>query len=251
MLRHLDLFSGIGGFSLAVDRVWKDAKHTFCEVDPFCQKVLKRHWPKQKIYADIKKFKPRANSADLITGGFPCQPFSHAAQGKEARKGTEDNRYLWPEMLRVIRIAKPKWVVAENVYGLITWGDGVVFEQVLSDLEANGYAVQAFVIPACATDAPHRRDRLWIVANSGGERRNKMGKKQKDRHSDEHIKGFETFWSSCSSLHLALEPDWNKPSSGVNRNDDGLSKGMDRLKALGNAIVPQVATEIFKAIKAL
>jgi DNA-cytosine methyltransferase len=190
---HLDLFSGIGGFSYAVDQVWPDVEHIFVEIDPFCKKILAKHWPSGRIYNDIKEVtgakiiadaesgevigreewtqRPpiRDRKVDLLTGGFPCQGFSHAGK----RKGRKDERYLWPEMFRVIREVKPTWVIAENVRGLLTIESGLVFEQVCSDLEGEGYGVQAFVIPACAVNAPHRRDRLWFVAhaNDGGESR--------------------------------------------------------------------------------
>lgn len=121
-MKHLDLFSGIGGFALAAQWVWGSEYENvgFCDNDPFCQKVLKKHWPEAKIYGDIRKLKPRKGAADIVTGGFPCQPFSQAGK----REGTEDNRYLWPEMLRVIRTVKPSWVIAENVYGIITLRGG-------------------------------------------------------------------------------------------------------------------------------
>lgn len=182
-MKHLDLFSGIGGFALAVDAVWPDAEHFFCENDPFCQVVLHKHWPKSKIYEDIrtltntgsvesrgvsgngkkKVFAPwSGGEVDLITGGFPCQPFSHAGK----RKGITDDRYLWPEMRRVIQEFSPSWVVGENVRGLLSIDGGLVFESMCLDLEALGYEVQPFVIPACAVDAPHRRDRIWIIARN-------------------------------------------------------------------------------------
>lgn len=158
-MKHLDLFSGIGGFALAAEEVWPDIEHTFCEIDPFCQAVLKKHWPQSSIHDDIRTLHP--GPADLVTGGFPCQPFSSAGK----RRGTADDRHLWPEMLRVIRESSPEWVVGENVGGLLTWDGGMVLESVLSDLEAEGYEAWPFVIPACAVEAPHKRDRVWIVAN--------------------------------------------------------------------------------------
>lgn len=156
--RHIDLFSGIGGFALAAH--WAGfATEVFCEQDEFCQKVLSRHWPAVPIVSDIRKFDGRAYAgADLLTGGFPCQPFSCA--GKQ--RGDQDDRFLWPEMLRVIREAKPAWIVGENVAGIIS----MALDGVLSDLENEGYATQAFVLPACAVNAPHKRDRVWIVAHA-------------------------------------------------------------------------------------
>lgn len=222
---HLDLFSGIGGFSYAADQVWDNVEHTFVEVDPFCQQVLRKHWPESEIIGDIKTVtdtslkrtwmeKSRASSQRrntrqkpkrevvrqrdrqtdakgaqsslnpfLLTGGFPCQPFSAAG----VRRGTSDERYLWPEMLRVIRLAKPQWVIAENVRGLLTWEDGLVFEQICTDLESESYQVQPFIIPAVAVNAPHRRDRIWWVARHtehAGEFEAKKTKKDSSNQSE-------------------------------------------------------------------
>jgi DNA (cytosine-5)-methyltransferase 1 len=160
-LRHGSLFSGGGGFDLAAETMaWQNIFH--CEKDPFCQTVLKHYWPGAETITDIKEFdaKRYEGKIDIITGGFPCQPFS--AAGK--RKGTEDDRYLWPDMLRIIREIRPSWVVGENVYGLVSWSEGLVFEQVQSDLEIEGYEVAAFVLPASGINAPHQRYRVWVVA---------------------------------------------------------------------------------------
>lgn len=195
-MRHLDLFSGIGGFALAVEEIWPDAEHIFCDNDIYCRKLLKLRFPKSKIYGDIKEIKTIAYSdwnglqkpgkkqqtsrhrqffkVDLITGGFPCQPFSQAGK----RRGTDDDRYLWPEMLRVIRLAKPRWVIAENVRGLLTMQSGLVFEQVCADLENSGYEVQPFIIPAVAVNAPHRRDRIWFVAHALGDKADRKKKRR-------------------------------------------------------------------------
>lgn len=159
---HASLFSGIGGFDLAADRMgWQNVFN--CEIDPFCRKVLAYHFPDAKQYEDVKTtdFTIHRGRIDVLTGGFPCQPFSLAGK----RKGSGDNRYLWPEMLRAIREIEPRWVVGENVFGIVNWSDGMVFEQVQSDLEDAGYEVQPYIIPACAVDAPHRRDRVWFVAH--------------------------------------------------------------------------------------
>lgn len=160
-MTHASLFSGIGGFDLAAE--WAGWTNVFnCEIDSFCQRVLRYHFPNAKQYSDVKTvdFSIHRGRVDVLTGGFPCQPFSLAGK----RRGTNDNRYLWPEMLRAIREIEPSWVVGENVYGIVNWSGGMVFEQVQSDLEDAGYEVQPFVIPACAVDAPHRRDRVWFVA---------------------------------------------------------------------------------------
>lgn len=159
---HASLFSGIGGFDLAADRMgWQNVFN--CEIDPFCRKVLAYHFPDAKQYEDVKTtdFTIHRGHIDVLTGGFPCQSFSLAGK----RKGSNDNRYLWPEMLRAIREIEPRWVVGENVFGIVNWSDGMVFEQVQSDLEDAGYEVQPYIIPACAVDAPHRRDRVWFVAH--------------------------------------------------------------------------------------
>ena len=160
-MRLLDLFSGIGGFSLAASWVWGDELDIvgFVEIEKFCQKILKKHWPDVPMHEDIRNVKgDEFESVDLITGGFPCQPFSQAGK----RRGKEDDRYLWPEMLRVISEVKPRWVLGENVAGVVR----MELDTVLSDLEAEGYEAEAVVIPACGVDAPHRRYRVWIVAYS-------------------------------------------------------------------------------------
>lgn len=298
-MKHLDLFSGIGGFALAADRVFGNVEHTFCEIDPFCQEVLKKHWPKAKIYGDIRTLTntgreygesgrvneqeqdqaertPQTSKAQryeptfLLTGGFPCQPFSQAGR----RKGTADDRYLWPEMLRVIREFHPRWVIGENVGGLVTWSEGLVLEQVHLDLEAEGYEVQAFIIPAVSVNAPHRRDRVWIVANrkSGGQRsskpeRNREGQSEVSAGNDNRDVAYTTSerlerggWSKqaeseSARLYRGASGDWDQNWSEVAtrlcRVDDGVPRRLDRnprLKALGNAIVPQVAEEIMRAI---
>ena len=160
-MTHGSLFSGIGGFDLAAR--WAGWDNLFnCEIDLFCKDVLKYHFPDAEQYGDIKTtdFTVWRDRIDVLSGGFPCQPFSQAGK----RKGTEDDRYLWPEMLGVIRSVRPRWVVGENVLGIVNWSKGLVFEQVCSDLEAEGYEVQPFVIPACGVNAPHRRYRTWFVA---------------------------------------------------------------------------------------
>ena len=161
-LKLLDLFSGIGGFSLGLESTEFFETIAFVEKDKFCQKVLKKNFNNIPIEEDIRNVKGSNYKADVITGGFPCQPFSVAGK----RKGSEDERHLWPEMLRVIGECQPRWVVGENVRGLVSWSDGLVLESCYSDLENLGYSVQSFIIPACATGAPHRRDRVWIVAHS-------------------------------------------------------------------------------------
>ena len=167
MLKTLDLFSGIGGFSIGLERAGFETV-AFCEIDKYCGLVLKKHWKDIKVYPDVREITKRQLEEDgcklpeVITGGFPCQPFSVAGR----RKGTGDNRYLWPQMFRVIKEFKPRWVIAENVRGIINIQHGMVFERVHTDLESQGYETQTFIIPAAGVGAPHRRDRVWIVANS-------------------------------------------------------------------------------------
>jgi DNA (cytosine-5)-methyltransferase 1 len=292
-VKHLDLFSGIGGAALAVEAVWEDVEHTFCEIDPFCQAVLKKHFPKSKIYGDIKGFSKEQFIADtrsekshglsklsrkesveignvyILTGGFPCQPFSQAGR----RKGTEDDRHLWPEMLRIIRDFRPTWVVGENVAGLLSISGGVVFEQVCADLEEEGYQVQPFVIPAVAVNAPHRRDRVWIVANySSGrcyqpsKRKNKQQRRAEiigtnrnasNAESERRKISGDTRGGRFRSAEQSWESNWFEAATELCIVDDGLPNGLARprgwrnaaLKGAGNAWVPQVAIEIFRGIR--
>ena len=162
-MNHLDLFSGIGGFSLGLERVGFNTI-AFCERDRYCQLLLQKHWKGVKIYDDITKLEGKdiKEPVDILTGGFPCQPYSVA--GKQ--KGTRDDRYLWPEMFRVIKEVQPTFVIAENVRGLINIQDGMVFETVCSNLESEGFEVQTFIIPAAGVGAPHKRERVWIVGYS-------------------------------------------------------------------------------------
>jgi len=162
-MTHGSLFSGIGGFDLAAEWMgWENKFH--CEWNEFGQRVLKHYWPQAELFTDITKsdFTKYANKIDVLTGGFPCQPYSMAGK----RLGKEDDRHLWPQMLRAIREIQPTWVVGENVLGIVNWNGGLVFEEVQADLEAEGYEVQPYVLPAAAVNAPHRRDRVWFVAYS-------------------------------------------------------------------------------------
>ena len=319
VLKMLDLFSGIGGFSLAASWTNQIKTVAFCEIDPFCQKVLKKHWPNVPIFDDITRLRgDDIGTADIITGGFPCQPFSCAGK----RKGKDDNRFLWPEMFRVISELHPTWVVAENVGGFLTIDNGLVFEHCCTDLEKEGYEVQPFVVPACAVGAPHRRDRVWIVAhtNRSGSgtptgRTHSNGQKVieeqqlsqseysgQDCHAPDTISyGQSTTKSTSRNIECVMGeafskdkrrkkktnekiPGTNKPNAnrsiGKNWNerwievaqrlcklDDGLSTGLvgyldmtnehlqkrnedrtKKLKALGNAIVPQVVYQIMMSL---
>lgn len=167
-MRHGSLFSGIGGFDLAADWIgWENVFH--CEKEPFCQKVLNYHFPNSILHEDITQtdFTIYRGRIDILTGGFPCQPYSVAGK----RLGKDDDRHLWPEMLRSIQEIQPTWIVGENVSGLINWSGGLVFDEVQIDLETEGYQVIPFILPAAGVNAPHKRDRVWFVAYSDGNRK--------------------------------------------------------------------------------
>ena len=198
-MQVIDLFSGIGGFSLAAKWAgWETIQ--FCEIDKFCQKILAYHFPNVPIHDNVKtlnyeEIKKRINPSKptIVVGGFPCQPYSLAGK----RLGKEDDRHLWPYCVETIRQLKPNYCVFENVFGIVNWNGGLVFDEVQSDLEAEGYEVQAFVLPACAVNAPHRRDRIWFVAyadNSGIERRQGVGGIQQETiRESEQTESFGTF----------------------------------------------------------
>lgn len=289
-MNHGSLFSGIGGFDYAAQLMgWQNRFH--CEWNPFGQKVLKYYWPQAESYSDITKtdFSIWRDRIDILTGGFPCQPYSNAGK----RLGKEDERHLWPEMLRAIREIQPQYVVGENVSGLVNWNGGMVFEEVQSELEAEGYEVRPFILPACAVNAPHRRDRIWFIAYSKSKCtrgiRNKI-EKERPCISDElprkcsGIPELERDFAYTESKRMEgsganrqQEPRphvekglFVRSSSGSNWNvwptvsafcdgNDGISSRLDgitfpkwrneSIKAGGNAIVPQVALQIFKAIQ--
>lgn len=195
MFTHGSLFSGIGGFDLAAEWMgWENVFH--CEWNDFGKQVLQYYWPKAKSYGDITKtdFTIWRGKIDVLTGGFPCQPYSVAGK----RKGTEDDRHLWPEMLRAIREIQPSWVVGENVSGLINWNGGLVFDEVQTDLENEGYEVWANVLPAAGVNAPHRRDRVWFVAynqhNCNRRREQHQESEQKTNRASEN-----TWSNGCSN----------------------------------------------------
>jgi DNA (cytosine-5)-methyltransferase 1 len=192
----LDLFSGLGGFSLGLERTGHFETVAFCDNNQYSKLILDKHWKGVKIYDDVReisKEKFREDGIefpDIITGGFPCQPFSVA--GKQ--KGTSDDRHLWPEMFRIIKAFKPRYVIGENVRGIVNIQEGVVFETVCTDLESEGYEVQPFIIPAAGVGAPHRRERVWIIANR--ERSNVVNtvgndERQKISRSDEETRGIQ------------------------------------------------------------
>jgi DNA (cytosine-5)-methyltransferase 1 len=312
-MRHIDLFSGIGGFSLAAHWVWGDDHEivAFCEKDPYCQKVLRKHWPSVPLVEDVNdlgrivayaNFERRnqtgsqlerksplveagksisecgcdsgaSRTIDLLTGGFPCQPASCAGK----RKGTEDDRWLWPQMLAAIRATVPRWIVAENVPGLLSLEGGLVFERVCLDLEDAGYEVWQVVLPACGQNAPHRRDRVWIVAHSkskhdelsksGG---NRNGESQEaigninsnaanpnqSRPQEREVQRGNLREKRETAFRSRWSEHWYEAAARLCMLDDGLPgrlvrpKGwrVNALRALGNSIVPQVAYQIMMAI---
>ena len=334
-LTHASLFSGIGGAEIAADWAgWQNLFH--CEINPFCRRVIEYHYPNSKSYEDITQtdFTPWRGKVTVLTGGFPCQPFSLAGR----RKGADDNRYLWPQMLRAIREIQPAWVVGENVNGirsmvqsreeaemasggmlfrenhLIRARERFTFEEICGSLEREGYSVQAFVIPACAVGAPHRRDRVWFVAhrtdtgvetvqserkdgvfsiraiadtyrNGGQAEAQRLGERPQDDDEPQSVLdcGTTSYTSSLGRLEVGNEngdacesqgerrpcptgspQDWWREfptQSPVCGGDDGLPERLDgitfprwrmeSIKAYGNAWVPQVAYEIFRAINTL
>jgi len=161
-LKLLDLFSGIGGFSLGLESTGYFETIGFVEKDKFCQKVLKKNFNNIPIESEIRNVKGDKYKADVVTGGFPCQPFSVAGK----RKGTDDDRYLWDETIRIVRECKPRWFIGENVEGIVNIQDGMVLRQVQTDLEKEGFKVQCLIIPASGIGAWHQRKRVWIIANS-------------------------------------------------------------------------------------
>jgi DNA (cytosine-5)-methyltransferase 1 len=307
-MRHGSLFSGIGGFDLASEWMgWENVFH--CEWNEFGQKVLKYYWPKAITYNDITKtdFSIHRGTIDILTGGFPCQPYSSAGK----RLGKEDERHLWPEMLRAIREIQPTWVVGENVYGIINWNRGLVFEEVQTNLETEGYEIQSFILPAASVNAPHKRDRIWFIAysKSCSDSRNSRGISNETKEEDR--KRIESITSPKQQIQLPIESNplfgnvsnserigldfgisdrqiqreereekerrnkfaipfkticnrfksnWdNFPiSAPICDGDDGISYRLDgitfskwrneSIKAGGNAVVPQVVYQIFKAI---
>lgn len=260
------LFAGIGGFELAA--TWAGIKPIWSnEIDPFCCQVLRKNFNHRIIEKDIREIgKENLETVDIISGGFPCQPFSTAGK----RKGRKDDRYLWPEMLRVISELKPQWVIGENVAGLKSMENGKTLERILHDLEDQGYQTETYIIPACGVQAWHRRDRVWIIAHfnsdekrveQGVEKRCELDPIHKLFHPDnrgkrdnrrikkeiQELKGIQRCKDFGRRAILGKRSDVSTPV--LCRSYDGIPNGLDRLKSLGNAIVPQVAYEIFKAIK--
>jgi DNA (cytosine-5)-methyltransferase 1 len=307
-LRVLDLFSGIGGFSLGLERTGGFETTAFCEIEPFPRRVLAKRWPGVPIHADVRKLRGEdVGPVDVICGGYPCQPFSVAG----VRAGADDDRHLWPEFARLVDELRPAWVIGENVAGHISMG----LDLVLSDLERLGYTARPFVIPACGVGAPHRRERVWIVAHRNriagpsvrgecvdiareGRSRGDDGSRGgvdaqreiavrgagKNSGDASHTAGvgrqgqgkpFEPINSATDGDGEAAElehgslPDKRLAESGMGRGHDGISAWLDgswergiarvatgvpdksaRLKAIGNAVVPQIPEFIGRAILA-
>ena len=315
-MKHLGLFEGIGGFSLAAR--WA-GWHTpvMVEWNQYCQLVLNKNFPDATIFGDIRQFdgRPYAGQIDIITGGFPCQPYSTAGK----RKGNDDDRALWPEMLRIIRDVAPAWVVGENVAGLLSMDGGRVFSGILTDLENEGYCTETYLIPAIGVGAPHERYRVWIVAYNS-----RIGRMRgQDNERGQAAGGIRIGWQNQGVIadaymqrrkeqHMPSEPSgsgfnsgstdsltadsprieerkpyhqahplnagrqawenfsrgdwgihWHEVATRTCRVGDGLPAGVDgtgsvparakkgkahRLEAIGNAIVPEIAFQIFDAI---
>jgi len=234
-MNHLDLFSGIGGFALAAR--WANIKTiAFCERDPFCQKVLAKHWPDVLCHADIIGFRGLfyRNQVDVLTAGFPCQPFSVA--GKQ--KGKDDDRYLWPATMRAIEQVQPTWCILENVPGIIPYLDTI-----LEDLEREGYSWQAYLIPASAVHAPHKRERLWIVANRDRERFDFGGYHWEERHFqddwEQYIKTLQSEWTQFQpeSWTTFNTQDWLESAT------NSTSERLQRAGSLGESLYSEESRE--------
>ncbi len=318
-IKHMGLFEGIGGFSLAAHWAGWDTP-VMVEWNKYCQAVLQKNFPHASIFGDIHEFdgRPYAGQIDIITGGFPCQPYSHAG----LRKGNDDDRALWPEMLRVIREVGPRWVVGENVAGLVSMDGGRVFCGILADLENAGYSTETYIIPAVGVGAPHERCRVWIIAHSEGAKselsrntragRDGLANENCAIANPEGVQGYVPAtqnggWDKEKESDVAGvcraaphagrrngqngghgsrqgvyrqtnehgdDPDgstwkegWLSVATRICRVDDGLPAGVDetgdvptkakkktagkghRIEATGNAIVPQIAFQIFMGIE--
>lgn len=266
-LKVLDLFSGIGGFSYGLEMTGGFETVAFCEVEKFPRAVLRKHWPEVPIYDDVRKLTKASgpDAVDIICGGYPCQPFSVAGK----RQGQNDDRHLWPEFDRLVDEYRPRWVVGENVAGHINMG----LDDVLSDLEGKGYTCRAFVIPACAVNAPHRRDRVWVVAHAsdmqrdGGKNNSEACAGQvsefggrylaADVPNAERVGQSRQGWTQgrmCpaqkedrEASRAIADGGWEF-EPGVGRVAHGVPDSVDRLKSLGNAVVPQIVAKIGHAI---
>ena len=266
-LKHGSLFSGIGGFDLAAQWMgWDNIFH--CEWNTFGQQILQYYWPNAITYEDITKtdFSIHRGKIDILTGGFPCQPYSNAG----SRKGKEDERHLWPEMLRAIREIKPKWIVGENVSGILSWSKGLVFEEIQNDLENEGYEIQPILLPAIGVGADHIRERVWFVAYSSSvgwksvqsDIRSSSNKESNIKRNWKKIKWWEKeadVLDPSRNTFLRFQEMYGKPP--IFNVDDGIPFRLDGItipkwleqanQGAGNAIVPHVAHQIFETIEAV
>ena len=267
--KTLDLFSGLGGFSLGLERTGHFKTVAFCDNDKYSKLIIDKHWKGTKIYNDVREINKEQFKKDgiefpeIITGGFPCQPFSVAGK----KQGTNDDRHLWPEMFRIIQEFTPRWIIGENVKNITNIQDGMVFETVCTDLEGEGYEVRAFNIPAAGVGAPHRRERIWIVAHSKSIESNvgKGRQHQEERERQLQIRGKNSDDANTNGERLqghrseyelrnseeeeqTSRNSWWSVEPCVGRVVNGVRGRVYRLKGLGNSIVPKIAEEIGKAI---
>ena len=262
-LKHLDLFSGIGGFSLGLEATGGFETVAFCDYDSYCQKILRKHWPWVTIYDDIKELNHEKLNSNghtkiaIITGGYPCQPFSVAGR----QQGEKDPRHVWPEYFRLIKELRPTWVIGENVSGHVKLG----LDTVLENLESEGYSARTFSISASSIGANHQRERIWIVANSGcswgsgsefqrkneneikKENANQFERSSSSSQSDmvysdsERLEKWESIGENFSQEYQTLiGADWWSIEPDVGRVANGVPKRVDRLKSLGNSLVPHI-----------
>jgi DNA (cytosine-5)-methyltransferase 1 len=259
VLTVLDLFAGLGGFSLGLERTGGFRTVAFCEIEPFPRRVLAKHWPEVPIYEDVRTLKGSdVGPVDVICGGYPCQPFSYAG----VRKGAHDDRHLWPEYLRLINELRPTWVIGENVAGHITMG----LDQVLSDLEGADYTARAFVIPAVAVNAPHRRDRVWIIGHANKDSKPACAVNEKARRMPRMVADANRINEQGQQPSLVDQKERARQvkrqvgpriagiggqwvtEPGICRVAHGVPDRSHRLAALGNAVVPQIPELIGRAI---
>jgi DNA (cytosine-5)-methyltransferase 1 len=244
--RLLDLFSGIGGFSLGLERSGAFRTVAFCEIEPFPRRVLAKHWPEVRCYEDVRSLTAERLAADgiavdAICGGFPCQDISNAGhqEGLEGRRSG-----LWSEIARLVSELRPQFLIVENVGALLHRGMG----RVLGDLAALGYDSEWHSIPASYLGAAHPRDRVWIVAHAGRIGRLQLDPRFQNEYTPFDIQGSVAGRTVEGQLFPTVDELLSPPSSDFLRNDDGLSEGVDRLKGLGNAVVPQIPELIGRAI---
>jgi len=280
-LNHLDLFSGIGGFSLGLEATGGFETKAFCDIEKYPRQVLQKHWPHVKQYEDIKELNYERlkadgiDSIDIITGGYPCQPFSIAGR----QKGEQDPRHLWPEYFRLVKELRPTWVIGENVSGHIKLG----LDTVIEDLESEDYSVRPFSISASSIGANHQRERIWILAHSRrsqwpraelrGENENETRQEnanQFERSSstsevdvaDTNDERLQRQWQSRNQFtprfnssresseegQRTVGQGWWESEPNMGRVAHGIPKRVDRLKSLGNSLVPQIPYYIGKTI---